>query len=60
MYPFFPGGIMKKVLIFIVGILLSCGAYAQSVWYTGSVDDAMKLADKESKYVLLNLTSGSS
>lgn len=49
---------MKKLIILPLLILFTTSAFAQTNWFTGSLDEAKALAAKEGKLLLLNFTAG--
>jgi len=51
---------MKRLLTGIILLLFTSGAFGQTNWFTGSIDEAKDAARSEKKHILLNLTSTSS
>ncbi len=45
---------MKRVLAFMLILLVAVPAFAQDIWFTGTWEDAQKLAKNEGKMILID------
>jgi len=48
---------MRKRITFLLVLFFSTGAYAQTNWFKGSLDDAKTLAAKENKQIMLHFAA---